>query len=152
MPSLWRNIVAEHAAEPFSVGVTVRGYETDALGHLNQSVYLQYAEHARWGLLQSAGVGPHELLAKGVGPVVLETAIRYLRELRAGDEVVVTCAFEWGEGKTFRVAQTIRKTDGTVSAEINSVGGLMDLKERRLVSDPQGRFRALAGEPQAVGL
>ncbi|GAA3788374.1 acyl-CoA thioesterase [Streptomyces chiangmaiensis] len=144
--------MAEYAAEPFTIGVTVRGYETDALGHLNQSVYLQYAEHARWSVLQAAGVNPSELLAKGVGPVVLETTIRYLRELRAGDEVEVTCAFEWGEGKTFRVAQTIRKADGTVSAEVASVGGLMDLEERRLVADPQGYFRALAGEPKVFGL
>ncbi|MET9047749.1 acyl-CoA thioesterase [Streptomyces sp. NPDC004362] len=144
--------MADTAAAPFSVGVTVRGYETDALGHLNQSVYLQYAEHARWSILQAARVGPSELLAKGVGPVVLETKIRYLRELRAGDEVEVTCAFEWGEGKTFRVMQTILKADGTVSAEIASVGGLMDLKERRLVADPQGYFRSLALEPEAFGL
>jgi acyl-CoA thioester hydrolase len=144
--------MAEHTAEPFSVAVTVRGYETDALGHLNQSVYLQYAEHARWSLLQAAGVSPSELLAKGVGPVVLETTIRYLRELRAGDEVEVTCAFEWGEGKTFRVVQTIRKTDGTVSAEVTAVGGLMDLNLRKLVSDPREYFRAMANEPGAFGL
>ncbi|POX47449.1 thioesterase family protein [Streptomyces sp. Ru72] len=139
-------------SEPFSVRVTVRGYETDALGHLNQSVYLQYAEHARWCALQEAGVGQSELLSKGVGPVVLETTIRYLRELRAGDEVEVTCAFEWAGGKTFRIAQAIRKTDGTVSAEIASVGGLLDLEERRLVADPQGCFRALAGRPELFGL
>jgi len=144
--------VAEHVAEPFSVGVTVRGYETDALGHLNQSVYLQYAEHARWSMLQAAGSGQAELLAKGVGPVVLETTIRYLRELRAGDETEVTCAFEWGEGKTFRIAQTIRRTDGTVAAEISVLGGLMDLNERRLVADPKGHFRALASEPRVFGL
>ena len=34
-------------AEPYSVPVTVRGYETDVQGHLNQSVYVNYAEHAR---------------------------------------------------------------------------------------------------------
>jgi acyl-CoA thioester hydrolase len=31
----------------FFVDVTVRGYELDTQGHLNQAVYLQYAEHAR---------------------------------------------------------------------------------------------------------
>ena len=139
-------------SEPFSVRVTVRGYETDALGHLNQSVYLQYAEHARWCVLKEAGVGQSELLAKGVGPVVLETTIRYLRELRAGEEVDVTCAFEWGEGKTFRVLQTIRKADGTDSAEVASVAGLLDLKERRLVADPRSFFLALAGRPELFGL
>ncbi|WP_330286890.1 acyl-CoA thioesterase [Streptomyces sp. NBC_00576] len=139
-------------AEPFSVPVTVRGYETDVQGHVNQSVYVNYAEHARWSLLHAAGVSQAGLVAKGVGPVALETTIRYQRELLAGDEVEVTCDFVWGEGKTFRIRQTIRKTDGTVAAEITAVGGLMDLKARKLVADPKEYFRALASEPQLFGL
>jgi acyl-CoA thioester hydrolase len=59
--------VTEQHTAPFSVSVTVRGYETDALGHLNQSVYLQYAEHARWCALEAAGSGQSELLARGGG-------------------------------------------------------------------------------------
>ncbi|WP_371663472.1 acyl-CoA thioesterase [Streptomyces sp. NBC_00280] len=139
-------------AEPFSVPVTVRGYETDVQGHLNQSVYLNYAEHARWSLLHAAGISQAALMAKGVGPVALETTIRYQRELLAGDEVEVTCDFLWGEGKTFRIRQTIRKADGTVAAEITAVGGLMDLKARRLVPDPKEYFRELASEPRLFGL
>jgi acyl-CoA thioester hydrolase len=134
-------------SEPFSVPVTVRGYETDTQGHLNQSVYLNYAEHARWSLLQAAGITQSALVGKGVGPVALETTIRFRRELLAGDEVEVTCAFAWSEGRTFRIEQTIRKADGTVSAEITAVGGLMDLKERKLVADPKEYFRALASDP-----
>ncbi|MFF8288685.1 acyl-CoA thioesterase [Streptomyces sp. NPDC016309] len=139
-------------AEPFSVAVVVRGYETDTQGHLNQAVYLQYAEHARWSLLQAGGIRQTDLLAKGVGPVALEVTVRYLRELRAGDEVEVTCAFVWGEGKTFRIEQTIRRTDGTVAAEITGVGGLLDLERRKLVADPRERFRALADAPEVFGL
>ncbi|MFB7114857.1 acyl-CoA thioesterase [Streptomyces sp. NPDC056291] len=139
-------------SEPFSVRVTVRGYETDVQGHLNQAVYLNYAEHARWSLLQAAGISQAGLVSGGVGPVVLETTIRYLRELLAGDEVDVTCAFEWGGGKTFRILQTIRKTDGTVAAEIDAVGGLLDLKARRLVPAPHDRFEQLATEPGLFGL
>ncbi|MGX1134158.1 acyl-CoA thioester hydrolase [Streptomyces glaucescens] len=137
---------------PFSVPVTVRGYETDTQGHLNQAVYLNYAEHARWSLLQAAGIRQATLQAKGVGPVALETTIRYLRELLAGDEVEVTCAFEWGEGKTFRIRQNVVKADGTVAAEIEAVGGLLDLKERRLLPDPRERFKELAADPAVFGL
>ncbi|MDG4865480.1 acyl-CoA thioesterase [Streptomyces sp. T-3] len=144
--------MAESEPQPFSVPVTVRGYETDTQGHLNQAVYLQYAEHGRWSLLHAAGIRQSDLVDKGVGPVALETTIRYLRELRAGDQVTVSCAFEWGEGKTFRIVQTIRKTDGTVSAEISAVGGLMDLKARKLVTDPREHFKALATEPGLFGL
>ncbi|MEU6449898.1 acyl-CoA thioesterase [Streptomyces sp. NPDC046979] len=139
-------------SEPFSVPVTVRGYETDTQGHLNQAVYLNYAEHARWSLLSAAGIRQADLVARGVGPVALETTIRFQRELLAGDEVEVTCAFEWGEGKTFRIHQVIRKPDGTVAAEVEGVGGLMDLKARKLVTDPRERFKELAADPGLFGL
>ncbi|MFI0235357.1 acyl-CoA thioesterase [Streptomyces sp. NPDC016845] len=139
-------------AEPFSVRIEVRGYETDSQGHLNQAVYLQYAEHARWSILRHAGVGQSTLLERGVGPVALETNISYRRELRAGDQVDVDCVFEWGEGKTFRIRQTVRKDDGTVSAEVTSVGGLLDLSERKLVKDPREVFKALATDPGVLGL
>ncbi|MEU6458122.1 acyl-CoA thioesterase [Streptomyces sp. NPDC127113] len=139
-------------SEPFSVPVTVRGYETDTQGHLNQAVYLNYAEHARWSLLSAAGIRQADLVARGVGPVALETTIRFQRELLAGDEVEVTCVFEWGEGKTFRIHQVIRKPDGTVAAEVEGVGGLMDLKARKLVTDPRERFKELAADPGLFGL
>lgn len=139
-------------SETFSVPVTVRGYETDVQGHLNQSVYINYAEHARWSLLKAAGISQSGLIGKGVGPVALETTIRYQRELVAGDEVEVTCGFDWGGGKTFRIQQTIRKTDGTVAAEITAVGGLMDLKERRLIANPGGLFKELAADASLFGL
>ncbi|MFU0243298.1 acyl-CoA thioesterase, partial [Streptomyces scabiei] len=79
-------------SEPFSVPVTVRGYETDTQGHLNQSVYLNYAEHARWSMLQAAGIRQADLVARQVGPVALETTIRFRRELLAGDEVAAFVA------------------------------------------------------------
>ncbi|CAL9409529.1 acyl-CoA thioesterase [Streptomyces sp. enrichment culture] len=139
-------------AEPFSVRVTVRGYETDTQGHLNQSVYLNYAEHARWSLLQAAGISQARLVGQGVGPVALETTIGFRRELLAGDEVDVTCAFEWGDGKTFRIRQEIRKTDGTLAAEITAVGGIMSLTERKLVADPRTVLKELATDPGVFGL
>jgi acyl-CoA thioester hydrolase len=139
-------------SEPFSVRVTVRGYETDVQGHLNQAVYLNYAEHARWSLLQEAGITQSGLISQGVGPVALETTIRYKRELLAGDEADVSCAFTWSDGKVFTIEQTITKADGTVAAEITAVGGLLDLKRRKLVPDPQAVFRDLAKDPGLFGL
>ncbi|MEU6534592.1 acyl-CoA thioesterase [Streptomyces sp. NPDC047000] len=140
-------------SEPYSVRVTVRGYETDVQGHLNQAVYVNYAEHARWSMLQAYGVGQSRLIGHGVGPVALETTIRYRRELLAGDEVDVTCAFEWSGGKTFRIRQEIRKTsDGTVAAEITATGGLLDLKSRKLVTEPRDIFKQLASDLTPFGL
>jgi acyl-CoA thioester hydrolase len=139
-------------SEPFSVRVTVRGYETDVQGHLNQSVYINYAEHARWSLLQAAGITQAGLIGRGIGPVALETTIRYRRELLAGDEVDVTCVFAWGGGKTFRIEQIIRRTDGTVAAELSAVGGLLNLETRRMVAAPAHHFKELATDPSLFGL
>lgn len=142
----------EAVSEPFAVSVTVRGYETDSQGHLNQAVYLQYAEHARWSMLRAAGIDQRDLIDKGVGPVAMENTVRYRSELRAGDEVRVDCAFVWGGGKSFRVEQTITKADGTVAATVSGVAGLLDLKERKLVPGPVEYFRALASDPRVLGL
>lgn len=128
----------------FSVHVTVRGYETDRLGHLNQAVYSSWAEHSRVELLRCAGValpGPQSL-----GIVVLEAHIRYLKELRLGDEVDVSCAIVFGEGKTFSMNSNFMR-DGTLCAEVRAKMGLMDLGTRRLVAEPENRLRALATQP-----
>ena len=134
-------------ADVFTVRITVRGYEVDRQGHLNQAVYLNYAEHARWEFMRAAGISQDALVASGVGPVTLETTIRFLRELRAGDEIDVSCAFDWDGGRTFRLQQDFHRADGTMAAQLIAVGGLLDLRERRLVADPRERFRSLATVP-----
>jgi len=140
----------------FSVRVSVRGYELDTQGHLNSAVYHQYGDHARWELLRAAGIEVKDLLGSGIGPITLENTIRYHRELRGGDEVDVTCAFEWGEGRTFGVRQEFRRTNGELEgelvAELTGVGGLLDLQARRLLPDPRARWRALAATPGVLGL
>ena len=138
--------------DPFRVRITVRGYELDTQGHLNQAVYLQYAEHARWELLRAAGIPGDKLRATGVGPVQLEFTLRFRRELRGGDEIDVTCAMVWSDRKVFRIEQEFRKADGTLAAELTGLAGLLDLAQRRLIDDPAGRLRALADDPSLLGL
>jgi acyl-CoA thioester hydrolase len=138
--------------DQFRVRVAVRGYEVDANGHVAGTVLLQYGHHARWELLRAAGVDHAALLAAGTGPVSLQESIRYHRELRAGEEVDVSCAYLWGDGKTFRIEQELRLPDGTLVAEITNVGGLLDLSQRRLVPDPGPRWRAAALAPALLGL
>ncbi|WP_229069156.1 thioesterase family protein [Actinoplanes sp. DH11] len=136
----------------FQARIAVRGYELDIQGHVNQAVYLQYGEHARWQCFIAAGVTPDVLVGGGIGPVVLETTIRYLKELRAGDEVDVSCRFIWGTGKTFRVEQDFTRIDGTAVAVVTGTAGLLDRTTRRLVPAPADRLRSLADEPALLGL
>ncbi len=134
--------------EPSRTRITVRHYELDTLGHVNQAVYHQYAEVARLDLFHRAG-GHDEMRKGGIAPVLLESHIRYRRELRDGDEVDVTCHATFGDGKVFWMANEIIRTDGTLSAEISCTLGLMDLNARKLVPAPRDRM-AEAGVDLAV--
>lgn len=138
---------------PFRIRVEVRAYELDTQGHLTTAAYLQYADHTRWKLLDAAGVDLEEMRRRGLGPVTLETTVRFVRELRLGHEVDVSCAFDWPGGKTGRVAQQLHRVDdGGLVAELHSVGGLLDLSARRLVAQPGEVWRDLARHPELLGL
>jgi acyl-CoA thioester hydrolase len=139
-------------ADPFAVRIAARGYEADSNGHVAGTVLLQYGQHARWECLRAAGIDQSELLATGIGPVSLEERIRFHHELRPGEEVEVSCSFVWGEGKTFRVEQELRRSDGTLVAEVTNVGGLLDLERRQLIADPAARWLSVAKAPEVLGL
>ncbi|MFJ8843674.1 acyl-CoA thioesterase [Streptomyces cyaneofuscatus] len=137
---------------PFSVRIQARAYELDRQGHLNQAVYMQYAEHARWQFLQAAGLTPDVLGEAGIGPVLLKASIRFQRELRAGDEVDVGCAITGGHGRLVELTQRFHTPDGVPVARVEGVIGLLDLATRRLLPDPRGKLRELAKQPDALGL
>lgn len=67
---------------------TVRAYELDSFGHVNNAVYLNYIEQARWEILRTSNM-LEDLKNKNLFFVVVETTIRYIRETREFDELVV---------------------------------------------------------------
>lgn len=138
---------------PFAIAIDVRVYELDTQGHLNSAVYLQYAEHARWQHLALHGITVERLIASGVGPVFLESTIRWHHEVRAGDTVSVGVRYDWPEhtSKTFLIHQEFRLANGNLAAQLTSCCGLLDLDRRRLVPDPRARLDALAAKSVTDG-
>lgn len=139
-------------SDTFFVRVRVRGYELDTQGHLNWAQYLHYAEHARWECLAAAGISQDALLASGIGPAALDVRVKYRNELRGGDEIDVGCEFIFTGRRVFQIKQNFRRPDGALAAELVSANGLIDLAERKLVPDPAERLRALAADPEILGL
>ncbi len=67
---------------------SARGYELDSYGHVNNAVYLNYFEHARWEFFRELGL--LTLLEKlDVIAVVTEIRIRYQREVKIFDELTI---------------------------------------------------------------
>jgi acyl-CoA thioester hydrolase len=135
----------------FSVRVTVRSYEIDSNGHVNHAVYHQYGEYARTEHMRMAGFTPAAALERGMGMVLLESRIRFLRELVLGDEVEITSDVEFGTGKAFHIEHRMRRGDGEPVAEISCVLGLLDTTARRLLPEPARRLRELAGPSGLLG-
>ena len=72
----------------FEYHLTAKGYELDSYNHVNNAVYLNYMEQARWEIMRE-----HDLLdkLKGLGKklVVTEIQIKFKREIRLFDDIVV---------------------------------------------------------------
>jgi acyl-CoA thioester hydrolase len=133
------------------ITLPVRNDDLDTNGHVRGPAYLAYADHARWATLVAAGVDLTALRGHGLGPVNLETTIRHVEELHAGDTVTITSTYTWTTGKTYRIVQQLRRSDVLV-AEVTSVCGLLDLNERRLVPRPDEHWRTRATAPGLLGL
>ncbi|MGE3287079.1 MAG: acyl-CoA thioesterase [Pseudonocardia sp.] len=136
----------------YAVRLRVRSYELDANSHLNHANYHRYGEHARAEHFLAAGASFERLLEHGLGFVLLETHVRFLRELRGGDEVEIDSRVGFGTGKTFTIDHTLTRADGVVACEIACRLGLIDSVARRLVADPAGRLREIATDPAVLGL
>ena len=73
--------------------LTVRGYELDSYGHVNNAVYIQYLEQARWEFIRDIGIYD-EVAAQELLLVITETKIRYQRESLLFDELEITSSYE----------------------------------------------------------
>jgi len=70
------------------VNSTVRGYELDSYGHVNNSVYLNYFEHGRWELFRDLDL-TRVISKSNLLIVVTEVHIRYMREAKLFDEIEI---------------------------------------------------------------
>ncbi|MEI6683643.1 MAG: acyl-CoA thioesterase [Bacteroidota bacterium] len=102
-------------AKKLTVSFTARGYELDSYNHVNNSVYLNYFEHARWEYFRELGMYDF-LRDHGNLPVVTDVHVRYQREIRLFDELEIEsfCVQE----KPYLVFQQklVNKTTGMSSA------------------------------------
>ncbi|HUZ18428.1 MAG TPA: thioesterase family protein [Spirochaetia bacterium] len=67
--------------------LTVRGYECDSYGHVNNAVYLNYLEYARTEFMKAGGLDYRRLRSSGYGFVVSKITIAYLRPAVFDDEL-----------------------------------------------------------------
>ena len=98
--------------------LSVRGYELDSYGHVNNAVYIQYLEQARWIFMKDKGL-LERIFGEGYFMVVVDTHIRYVQEANLFDELIVeTTLAEEKPYLVFRQKILNKKTGLTITKAI----------------------------------
>lgn len=119
--------------------LVVRGYELDSFGHVNNAVYLQYAEAAIWDFLSSHGL-LDTVKNLGLFPVILENNIRYMHEFKLMDKVRIET--EWTCTEYVLMYKHIFYNDATNLKSCRITGKLMlSDKDRVLCDIPESVYR-----------
>ena len=77
-------------AHDFSLEMSVRDYECDMQGVVNNSVYQNYLEHARHEYLKSIGIDFKSYTEERINLVVVRIELDYKYSLSSGERFIVT--------------------------------------------------------------
>ncbi|MBI3158437.1 MAG: thioesterase family protein [Chloroflexi bacterium] len=121
----------------------------DFLDHMNVMWYTHLFDLATWGFYDLFGFGEDYHRRSGCGSFALESHVRHLAEVRAGDGVKVYSRALARSEKVLHAMHFMAKTDGALAATLEYVGVHIDMGTRRSSPLPPevaaGYDRLLAG-------
>jgi acyl-CoA thioesterase FadM/GNAT superfamily N-acetyltransferase len=125
----------------------------DFNGHMANTAYLDVAADVRMAFFAEHGFPPGELRRLGLGPVMRNDELEYVREVGLYDTITVTHAVLGmsQDGSRFIVENEILAASGARAATVRSTGGWIDLRSRKLVAPPEPLLATLAKVPRARG-
>lgn len=127
----------------FEYPLVIRETHLDTFGHVNNAVYLEILEEARWELITGNGYGIQKIKETGLGPTIVEIHLRFMRELLLRAHVVVKTQLESYEGKIAVLRQWIEDGSGQRCCEAEFKIGLFDVRMRKLVLPNREWLKAL---------
>ncbi|WP_069133342.1 acyl-CoA thioesterase [Rhodohalobacter halophilus] len=126
----------------FELQLTVRDYELDTQGVVNNSVYQNYLEHARHEYLKSIGLNFNELHQNGTDAVVHKIELVYKKPLMGDDRFVVKTYAEQSGNVRFIFYQNIYKLPENELVLEGIVTGVF-MKNGRPIRPPQEVIEAI---------
>lgn len=115
----------------YSLPMSVRDYECDIQGIVNNSVYQNYLEHARHEYLKTVGIDFADYSRRGIFLVVVRAELDYKAPLRGGDAFTVTVDLVRESRLKFAFLQKIvRSADEKVSMNAKIIGTALNERGR----------------------
>lgn len=121
----------------FELEMSVRDYECDIQGVVNNSVYQNYLEHARHEYLKSIGINFKEYADKGINLVVTRAELDYKKSLKSGDRFIVTVKLKKESKVRFAFYQEISlMPNRKIAIKGKIIGVALNTKEKAIAPTP----------------
>lgn len=124
--------------------VLVQETMLDFMGHMNNATYLTLFEEARWDSVTRNGYGYDKIQETKKGPVILEVQLKYLKELRLREEIIITTELLEYPGRVGKLRQRMLKSNGEIASEAIFAFGLFDMQLRTLIP-PTAEWKLAVG-------
>jgi YbgC/YbaW family acyl-CoA thioester hydrolase len=128
----------------FRYKIQIKEFHLDTFGHMNNAVYLNLYEEARWDFCDANDYGLTVIQDLKMGPVVLDVHCRFKREIHNREWITIESRSESWDGKIGKIHQKMIKEDGSVASEATFTVGFMDLAGRKLIN-PTDRWLKAVG-------
>ncbi len=129
--------------EKVTYPLVIREHHLDTFGHVNNATYLEILEEARWELITPRGFGLKTIKETGLGPVILEFHLKFIKELTLRQEIVIESQLVSYEKKIGVLRQDIFNAANELCFASTMTMGLMDMKARKLVLPTPEWLRAV---------
>src|SRR5690348_18387684 len=93
----------------YSYPLLIKENHLDTFGHVNNATYLAIFEEARWEFVTNNGYGLQKMMDTGLAPTILEVKLRFLKEVRLRDEVVIQTQIVSYKGKIGVILQQMMR-------------------------------------------
>jgi acyl-CoA thioester hydrolase len=116
----------------FHYHLLIKEQHLDTFGHVNNATYLTLFEEARWDLITQNGYGLQKIIESGIGPTILEINLKFTKELRLRDEIIIDTQLLYYNKKVGKLVQHMtRKGETCCTGEFTI--SLFDLGKRKLI-------------------
>lgn len=128
----------------YSKKLTANWADMGSHSNMRGSAFLDKAADARLMFLAEHGYPVSELKRLGLATVAMKDEVEYYRDLALHQEITVTLALGGvaPDGSRWRIRHELTRGDGKICARVTSIGGWLDLAERKLVAPPPGVLAA----------
>lgn len=116
----------------------------DAFGHVNNAIYLELYEEARWDFLTKNSYGLDKILKERLAPVIIDLKVSYKKEIKNRTKIKILTNFvDMKNPLVMILEQKMINEDEQVVSTKELTMGIMDLDKRRLVRPNDEWKRAL---------